>query len=94
MIRLKSRSIVGAQLTAEYFWALGSRGAGTGTISSMVGVLLIINCYQLEMTDKGTLVNEGLKITTKYSTILRQTKGEILTAMYPRMLALKEARPQ
>lgn len=52
LVRLKSRSIVGAQLTAEYLRALGSDGAGAGTISSMMGILLIKHSYQLETTDK------------------------------------------
>lgn len=88
LIRLKSRSIVGAQFTAEYLWALSSRGAGAGTISSMVWILLIKHCYELATTDKGAFVKKDIEITTRDSTRLRQAYREILTAMYPRMLQI------
>ena len=42
-----------AEVCSEQVGALGPRGAGAGTVASMVGLLLVIHCYQLE--DRGEI---------------------------------------
>lgn len=59
LVRLEGGD-AGAELTAEYLWALGARGAGTGAIASVVWVLLIKHGYQLEMTGEFAVTHKGV----------------------------------
>lgn len=63
LVRLEGWNIVGAKLTAKYLRTLGARGAGTGAITSMMGVLLVKHRYQLEMKGRCAITNKGM--TTK-----------------------------
>ena len=60
LVRLEGWDIAGGQLTAEYLWALGARGAGTGAITSMMWVLLIKHGYQLETTGEFAVTYKGI----------------------------------
>lgn len=85
LIRLKGWDIVGAKLTAKYLWTLGACGAGTGAITSVMWVLFIKHCYQLETKGKFAIINKAFKITTLNSIphltyIKRET---VLVFMHP-----------
>ena len=60
LVRLEGWDTVGAELTAEYLWALSTCGAGTGAITSMMWVLLIKPGYQLEMTGEFAVIYKGI----------------------------------
>ena len=60
LVRLEGWDTVGAELTAEYLWALSTCGAGTGAITSMMWVLLIKHSYQLEMTGEFAVIYKGI----------------------------------
>ena len=60
LVRLEGWDTVGAELTAEYLWALSTCGAGTGAITSMMWVLLIKHGYQLEMTGEFAVIYKGI----------------------------------
>lgn len=69
LVRLEGRRW--AQLSRKGFWALGAGGAGAGAVTSIVRVLLLVHCHQLERHGgKNILVSFGLNLGGDHPLVL------------------------
>lgn len=60
-----------AQLSRKGFWALGAGGAGAGAVTSIVRVLLLVHCHQLERHGRNNiLVSFGLNLGGDHPLVL------------------------
>lgn len=91
LVGLEGRgSTSGANVCGKQIWALSPRGAGAGSIASVMGLLFVVHCYQLE----GQRQKKGQKTlvwgNTMLSTILNTRKVDRLIFQRVKFLVLKK----